>query len=297
LGFSSKVFLGSLAGFFYSQSDALLIGLFYGPTAVGIYRFGDRLIRMLLKLLSRAVHVVALPHFSTFQHDKGQLRLALISCWRKSAALTIPAMFLLAGISDDFVRFIGPQWTIAADVVKLLSLVGIAMAISLFTGPILQAAGRPGLQACMAWVIAIGITVAFIIVGLLTKHLTGYWQVTLMAASRAVVFLLLFLPVNLALARYITGVSYRDLFTATWRTMVTGINIFVIVKGFALSIAQWHLPAFCLVLAEVFVGFAVWSVSLYALNRQIRERIRLISRGESGKFSFSLRTVRHFAGL
>lgn len=297
LRFSGKVFLASLAGFFHSQSDALLIGLFFGPTAVGIFRLGDRLVRMVLKLLTRAVQVVALPHFATFQHDKEQLKSALVSCWRKSAALTIPAMFLLSGISDDFVRFIGPQWVLAADVVKFLSIVGIAMSISLFTGPILQAAGRPGLQAAMAWLLAFGITVAFIIVGLLTRQLTGYWQVTLMAASRAGVFVLLFLPVNLTLARLVTGVSYRDLFAVTWRTILIGINIFVLVKYSAVTLRSFHAPLVLKVLVESLVGFSVWGASLFLLDQRIRKQFESVSRNGFKRSLFSLSTLRQIADL
>ncbi|MBI2924461.1 MAG: lipopolysaccharide biosynthesis protein [Verrucomicrobia bacterium] len=270
LGFSSKVFLANLAHFVQSQSDALMLGLFYGPAAVGVYRLSDRLVAMALKLLTRSVHVVALPYFSRFQDDKVKFRAAVLSCWRKSSLVTMPAMCFLCAASDQILRLIGPQWSLAGDVLKLLSLVGMARSVSLFTAPALQAAGRPGLQACQAWVLALATTLSFAVVGMLTRNADSYWQVVLMAASRAGVFILIFLPVNFALLRLVSGVKGKDLFAATWPSMLTGLTIFVSVRLLALWLPHTHVPLTVQLVLEGIVAAGVGGGCLLAVDDEAR---------------------------
>ncbi len=60
LGFSSGVFLSNLGGLLNRRADALLMGIFFGPVAVGLYRLADRFSDNVLELTMRPVgHVVA----------------------------------------------------------------------------------------------------------------------------------------------------------------------------------------------------------------------------------------------
>ena len=71
LGFSVNVFVANMGGFLNRRADALLMGLFFGPVVVGIYRLADRLVDVLLELTMRPVGAVSLPHFSRLQSRSG----------------------------------------------------------------------------------------------------------------------------------------------------------------------------------------------------------------------------------
>ena len=69
LGFSVSVFAANLAGFLNRRADALLIGVFFGPVAVGVYRIADRVVDVVLDVTMRPIGLVALPVLSRLQTD------------------------------------------------------------------------------------------------------------------------------------------------------------------------------------------------------------------------------------
>ena len=83
LGFSGSVFASHAGVYAATQSDALLMGVFFGPVAVGLYRLADRAVRVLLEVSTRSIQIVALPHLSALQDDRARLRaLARAGCVR-----------------------------------------------------------------------------------------------------------------------------------------------------------------------------------------------------------------------
>jgi PST family polysaccharide transporter len=98
LGFSMHVFVAQLGTFVQRRSDALIIGLFFGPVAVGLYRLADRLINLVIEIATRPFTVVALPHFSRYQDDPDGLRNGVIKCIKSTTLVTLPLMALVAGL-------------------------------------------------------------------------------------------------------------------------------------------------------------------------------------------------------
>ncbi len=74
LGFSTSVFVANTGGWVNRRGDILLMGIFFGPTVVGIYRLADRFVDGLMELTTRPVGLVSLAHFSRLQHDPEALR-------------------------------------------------------------------------------------------------------------------------------------------------------------------------------------------------------------------------------
>jgi polysaccharide transporter, PST family len=210
LGFSSGVFLSNLGGFLNRRADALLMGIFFGPTAVGLYRLADRFSDNVLELTMRPVGHVSLPFFSRLQNDRPALRDAVASSIRTSLVLTVPAMAVMAACSDYLMALMGPEWEPAADVLKLLALVGIGKAVVFFTGPLLFAVARPHLRAAMLWALAAVSAGTVLLVGWLLTDDSVRQQAIGMAASRAAYFLLIVIPVNIAVVCWITGLRPRS---------------------------------------------------------------------------------------
>ena len=216
VGFSSGVFLANLGGFLNRRADALLMGIFFGPVAVGLYRLADRFMDNLLEVTMRPIAYVSLPFFSRLQNDRPALREAVASCVRTTLILTVPAMAVMAACSDFLMELMGPEWEPAADVLKLLALVGIGKAVVFFTGPLLFAVARPHLRAIMLWILAALSAGIVLLVGWLLTDSSSADQAFGMAVSRAAFFLAIVIPVNVAVVCWITGLRPRRFVRWAW---------------------------------------------------------------------------------
>jgi O-antigen/teichoic acid export membrane protein len=270
LGFSSGVFLANLGGFLNRRADALLMGIFFGPVAVGLYRLADRFSDNVLELTMRPVGHVSLPFFSRLQNDRPALRDAVASSIRTTLILTVPAMAVMAACSDLLMALMGPEWEPAADVLKLLALVGIGKAIVFFTGPLLFAVARPHLRAVMLWALAAVSAGTVLLVGWLLTDDGTREQAIGMAASRAAYFLAIVIPLNLAVVCWITGLRPRSFLPWLPSPLLSagaGIGVVALLQ---LSGLLDGLPAFAGLLIGGTASFLAAGAVLFALEPQAR---------------------------
>jgi PST family polysaccharide transporter len=278
VGFSSGVFLANLGGFVNRRADALLMGIFFGPTAVGLYRLADRFSDNVLELTMRPVGHVALPFFSRLQNDRPALRVAVSSSIRTVLILTVPAMAVMASCSDYLMALMGPEWEPAADVLKLLALVGIGKAIVFFTGPLLFAVARPHLRAVMLWALAAVSAGTVLLVGWLLTGDSAREQALGMAASRAAFFLAIVIPVNIAVVCWITGLRPRSFLPWLPSPLLSAAAGIAAVFLLGLTGLLDELPAFAaLVLAGTASCLAAGGV-LFALEPRVRSLARPVLR-------------------
>ena len=210
VGFSSGVFLANLGGFLNRRADALLIGLFFGPTAVGLYRLADRFVDNVLEVTMRPVGHVSLPFLSRLQNDPEGLRDAVVSFLRTTLILTVPVMLSWRRAASSSWRSCPPSGRPAGDVLKLLALVGIGKAIVFFTGPLLFAVARPHLRAVMLWALAALSAGYVVLVGwLLTDASIRIRRWAWRRRARRY-FLAIVIPVNIAVVCWITGLRPRS---------------------------------------------------------------------------------------
>ncbi|MCH7846845.1 MAG: lipopolysaccharide biosynthesis protein [Planctomycetes bacterium] len=210
-GFSGGMFASQLGVYTASQSDAILMGLFFGPVAVGLYRLATRLMEAVLDIGTRSIQTVALPHFCSLQDDAPRLRAAVLSCIRLSATITIPAMTLLALASDELMMLLGEKWAPAAGVLKIVVFMGMAKALTLFTGPLLLANGRAGTVAVLVWILAIATAGIIAAVGGLMKHAAVGDQVAAVALTRTGTFIVLHGVVSLLIISHLYQISMHQL--------------------------------------------------------------------------------------
>jgi O-antigen/teichoic acid export membrane protein len=286
VGFSSGVFLANLGGFLNRRADALLMGIFFGPVAVGLYRFADRFMDNLLEVTMRPIGYVSLPFFSRLQNDRPALREAVASCVRTTLILTVPAMAVLAACSDFIMAVMGPEWEPAADVLKLLALVGIGKAVVFFTGPLLFAVARPHLRAVMLWVLAVLSAGIVLLVGWLLTDSSSADQAFGMAVSRAAFFLAIVIPVNIAVVCWITGLRPRRFVRWVWTPLAAAAAGIAPVLLFELTGALDGVrPFVALVVAGGCSTLAAGAV-LFALEPRARSLLlpvvrRMTRRGET----------------
>jgi PST family polysaccharide transporter len=279
LGFSVNVFIANIGGFLNRRADALLMGLFFGPVVVGIYRLADRLVDVTLELTMRPVGAVSLPHFSRLQTDPGALRRGVESCMRVAVLATVPAMLVLAACSDYVLAVFGEEWALGGDALKLLAIVGIAKAIVFFTGPLLFALARPGFRAIMLWALAAASAATVVLVAVPLQSEPESDQLLGMAASRAVLFVLVVIPVNLAIISRLTGLTVRELLRGTPVPLVAGLLAIGAIAGLqALGLLDGlsAVPALILTLGA---ALAITLGVLLLLDGRARRAVREIVQG------------------
>jgi O-antigen/teichoic acid export membrane protein len=270
VGFSSGVFLSNLGGFINRRADALLMGIFFGPVSVGLYRLADRFSDNVLELTMRPIGYVSLPFFSRLQNDRPALREAVARCVRTTLFLTVPAMAAMAACSGFLMAVIGSEWEPAADVLKLLAFVGIGKAIVFFTGPLLFAVARPHLRAVMLWALAALSAATVLLVGWLLTDDSSREQAIGMAASRAAFFLAIVIPVNVAVVCWITGLRPRQFVRWLWSPLAAAAAGIAPALVLELTGILDSLPAIIgLILAGTLSVLAAGSV-LFALEPRAR---------------------------
>jgi hypothetical protein len=122
---------------------------------------------------------------------------------------TVPTLLVVAACSEEIVAVLGDDWLRAGDALKLLCLVGIGKAIGFFAGPVLFAASRARFRAAMLWGVASISVLGVVGAGILLADAELEEQVVGMAGTRAILFVPVLIPINLAIIAWVTGFSVR----------------------------------------------------------------------------------------
>jgi O-antigen/teichoic acid export membrane protein len=243
--FSVFVMVGQMGSFVQRRSDALLIGLFFGPAAVGIYRLADRLINIIIEMMARPFVIVVLPQFSRLQTNVAELRRSVKQCLAGSAMLTIPLLAILAGLAHLICSTLsahGKNWNDAIHVIQLLALVGASRAVTLFTGPLVQSTNRPRLFMTMSWSLAGLNVVGFCVAGwMLMGHPDVKTQAMGVAGARVAVFCLIYAPLCLWIMARVCKTTIRDLLGSIVNAAIVGGVVFAV--GAALDYGLQMVPA------------------------------------------------------
>jgi teichuronic acid exporter len=280
MGYSASVLTANLGGFINRRSDALLLGAFFDPAVVGVYRLADRLVDVVLEMTTRPIGSVALPRFSRLQSDPEGLRSSIVGAARLSLTVTAPTLLVIAGCSPWLLGLVGDEWVIGATALKLLCVVGIVKGLVFFTGPVLFAVGRPSLRASISWVLAAISAISVIVAGLMLIDATTARQLAGMSGTRALVFVLFVLPLSLwAVATTIPGLRIRSLLPLFRSPLLSGGVALGIGYGLERSGALDTLsPLPAAIIAGVLTGTGAL-VTLLALEPPVRRELaRLLKR-------------------
>jgi PST family polysaccharide transporter len=274
LGFSVMTLVGRLGVFTANRSDALLMGIFFGPTAVGLYRLADRIMNLWVSVAGRSIQSVALPELSRHQDDLPALRVAMLRCIRTTGTLAIPPLTVMAAGSAEVMRIIGTEWSEAAAPLSALCGFGIVASMTQLTAPLLQSLGRPRALAMLIWATAIPLTAAFCFAGVVLGDADTELQAFGIALSRFVLIALVFLPLHTAIACRMLGVGpgafLKQLAPAIFGSALGGSTIVIVRWSAWLPSVEPRFDAALLLVC----GGVVAVGSLLAIDRPLREMIR-----------------------
>lgn len=191
VGFSSMSALAGMGSFLQARVDTLIIGLIFGPVAVGLYRLATRLTDMVVEGAGGAFQSVSLSELSRLEHDAQRMAHRTEEVVRMASLAAVPLIGLLAVVSDPLLHLLGPDWVPAILSLRILCFAAWLQIPAGMFGPILQAAGKPGVLAITAWVAAAISAATFVAAGpLLAGRPVGH-EVAGLSAARVVALVVL----------------------------------------------------------------------------------------------------------
>lgn len=234
-GFSSANFLTKLGLFAAQQADALIMGFFFGPIAVGLYRFAARAASLANEVLTRSLQTASLSQLSRLQGEPRAFLEVSIQFIRLSALLAIPTFVCLSLLSQEVFAGFGDEWLPAAKVFAILCICEAISSVNQFTGPILQAIGRPMIMTKITWTTAPVSIAVLIAVATLTQELTIEAQTVGLAWAKVSLVLLFSLPIYVFVLRKYAHLSVAEILAAhrpaTFAALAGGIVAFVCQQG------------------------------------------------------------------
>ena len=270
-GFSGGMFASQLGVYTARQSDVILMGVFFGPIAVGLYRLADRIMDMILDFGTRSIQVVSLPHFSSLQDDPPKLSAALLSCIRLSTSFTIPGMAILTVSSDQLMALIDEKWAPAASVIQIVVFMGMAKSVTLFCGPVLLAHGRSKTVAALAWTLAILTAGLIAIVSMSLVTADVMQQITAVAIARTGLFVVIFGTSTFVVFNRMCKISMRQLGAALRPGITAACVVFLSDKIISNSAIPTANGSFLALLWIVMPAAVAAGITLVATDKEIRQ--------------------------
>jgi O-antigen/teichoic acid export membrane protein len=194
--------------------EKILLGRFWGADALGIYGRGYQLATLPLQQLNGSIGSVAFPALSRIQNDSERLCRSFLKGYSVLLSLAVPVMLACALFADEVVGVVlGPKWSGAATVLRLLTPTILTLALINPFGWFLQAIGRAARSLHIALLIA-----PMMILGIGAGLRYGPPGVAI-GYSTAMVFLIV--PV-VTWAKRDTGITTRDYWDSVKQPLAAG---------------------------------------------------------------------------
>jgi PST family polysaccharide transporter len=183
------------------RSDDFLIGYFLGPTMLGYYTVGYRLLLVTMRLVTGIVNSVAFPTFSRIQQNRKRMRRAFYEVTQYTSLLAFPIFIGLAALAPVLVpALFGEKWAPSIPIMQILALIGILQSVLVFNGSVMRASGKPSWQFGIMLMTAVCSVIGFLI--------AVRWGIVAVAASFVIVGYLL-APISFAAMRKLIQIDFR----------------------------------------------------------------------------------------
>lgn len=215
LRFGGTLTLNGLITYFASNFDKVLLGRFWGVTALGIYGRAYQLINIPADNLNSAAGGVAFAALSRLQGEPRRFRSYFLTGYALVLSLTVPITFSCGIFAADMIHvFLGGQWGSAVPVFRLLAPTTLGFAILAPMGWLLASWGQVTKYLHIALVLT-PLLISGYAIGL-------HWGPEGVACAYSLVMILAVIPL-IAWGSHGTPVSLRDLLVTVSRPLVSGI--------------------------------------------------------------------------
>lgn len=258
--------------FFSRRTDDLLIGYFLGPTMLGYYTIGYRLLLVMIRLFTGIINSVAFPTFSRIQHKPERMRRAFYKVTQYTSLLAFPVFTGLAVLAPELVpALFGEKWAPSVPIMQILALIGILQSVLVFSGSVMKASGKA------SW--HLGIMLLNAVCNVIGFLLAVRWGIAALAASFVIVGYLL-APISYAAVRRLIRIDFRTYlwqFVAPLSASLIMVMAIVGVK-YVLEDQELHLylQLFIYITAGALTYLLVIILAARSLTRQVLELASLV---------------------
>jgi PST family polysaccharide transporter len=237
------------------QIDSILVGWRFGSVELGSYALASRLFYLPLVHAAWPLGYVMIPALSRLRDDPDRLRRWYSKLLRMVTFIALPPMCSLAICADDVVYLVaGPQWTKAAEILRVLGPVG-ALQVGTATIDWLMLSQGQARRSFVWEAVRTTICLACVVVGL-------PWGATGVAAGLAAATILLF-PPSFAYAAKGTSIRLIDVTKAllpSFAVMMATVGAVFVLRVFVAQ--DWNQIVRLLVTGAVITGIMTCGAAL-----------------------------------
>lgn len=251
------------------RSDDFLIGYFLGPTLLGYYTIGYRLLLVIIRMVTGIINSVAFPTFSRIQHKPKRIRRAFYTATQYTSLLAFPVFIGLAVLAPELVLAIfGEEWAPSIPVMQILALIGILQAVLFFNGSVMRASGKPSWQFGIMLLTTICTVIGFLLV--------VRWGIVAVAASFVIVGYLL-APISFLAVRKLIDIDFKTYFGQFVAPFFASLIMLLVVVGLKYVIKDQGINLYLQLAIYVSAGgltyFLVITLTARTLSRQVLELV------------------------
>jgi PST family polysaccharide transporter len=215
LRFGGTLTLNNLIVFAAYNFEKVLLGRYFGSDALGLYSRAYELVNLPTRIINNAIGGVAFSSLARLQNDPARLKSYFLKGYSLVVAITFPATIACAVFADDIVLvMLGPQWTGASTIFRLLAPTILVFGMINPTAWLLQSIGLQERSLKIALVLS-PLVVCSYLVGLPY----GPNGVALAFSTMMV----LWLVPHLIWCLHGTGITVREVLSAAGRALFSGV--------------------------------------------------------------------------
>jgi O-antigen/teichoic acid export membrane protein len=258
--FGGTITLNGLLAYIANNFEKILLGRYWGVDALGIYGRAFQLINIPTENLNSAAGEVAFSALSRLQDDVNRLKSYFLKGYSLILAMTLPITITCALFADDVILVVlGPKWTAAASIFRLLAPTILVFAVINPLFWLLCSLGLVGRSLRMALVIAPVQIVSYLIA--LPYGPRG------VAFTYSAVMVLWVIPI-IVWSVHGTVISVRDIFLTVGRPLISSLVAATVAFGVHLGIGH-SLPPLARLVFEVTILLVVFfAILLFAVGQK-----------------------------
>jgi O-antigen/teichoic acid export membrane protein len=248
-GFGGPILGQSLWTFVNDEMPKVILGLFLGPYAVGIYAMARRPLELLVEAFLSPIVAMTMPAVARVQNEPDKIDRFFNASVRLAGIVAFPAFVGFAAIAPVAVPFIfGQQWISGILAVQILMLLGLQRAIDSICAFTILALGHSGL--------ILKLNIAYTVLGAIL--LTAAAQININVTISALVATnLLLLPIFLFLVQRIGQVDVLKPLAIYPRLAFAAVLMFAAVAAW-LAAAPANLSPIILIAGGIAAGAVVY---------------------------------------
>lgn len=213
--FSQWNLVSSIAVYFESRLDALIVGRIGSAQNLGVYSVASETGQLPTAEISGPLSRVLYPVYAQLQGEPDRLRAAYLNAMATLNALILPAGIGLALVAQDAVPvLLGEKWSSAVPLLEVFALYGVLRSVGGSAGVLLTAIGKVRIAAA----ISVGSLVAFLLGGTVVA---GFGLgILAIAWTRLIASFANLVVVVYVISRY-AGITSRSFFGVLFRPVVS----------------------------------------------------------------------------